>query len=370
MSGSHAGAATDPVAGAVPPRPADSSDTVMDPAAAAVATMSGARKAAIVLMQMDKTRAAGVMKQLSESEAQQIAAEIMRMRRVDAGVAEQTLMDFHDLTLAGKRRAQGGREVARGLLEASFGSERASGVMDRLTSSMAGASFDFLERAESNQIMALLEGEMAQTIALVLAHLRPQQASAVLAGLEGTLRTDVAQAIAAMNRATPEAVRVVADTLRERAASVGAARESAAVVGGIQPLVDIINGADAVTERALLEALEARDPELAAEVRARMLTFGDLVRLERRDVQLVLRGIDVSVLALAMKGAAEVINESIRSNVSERNREMLDGEINSAVPVRQSQVEEARATIVRVIRDLEGQGIITINHADEDQYVY
>ena len=344
-------------------------DGVADPAAAVVASMSGARKAAIVLMQMDTARAAGVMKQFTEAEAQEIAAEIVKMRRVDPGVAERTLLDFYELTLAGKHRAHGGRDVAMGLLEASFGSERASGVMDRLASSMAGASFDFLERAEPNQIVALLDGELAQTIALVLAHLRPQHASAILAGFGSALRTDVAQAIATMNRATPEAVRVVADCLRDRAAAVGAARDAANAVGGIQPLVDIINRADAVTERALLEALEARDPELAEEVRSRMLTFNDLVKLERRDVQLVLRGIDVTVLALAMKGAAENVVDSIRTNVSERNREMLDDEISASGPARLSQVEEARATIVRVIRDLEAQGIITVHHADEDEYV-
>ncbi|MBP3037685.1 flagellar motor switch protein FliG [Arthrobacter sp. zg-ZUI100] len=361
-------AASSPVTTAV--AQVKSPDAALDPAAAAVAAMSGARKAAIILMQMDTARAAGVLKQFTEAEAQEIAAEIVLMRRVAPDVAERTLLDFYELTLAGKHRAHGGRDVAMGLLEASFGSERASGVMDRLASSMAGASFDFLERAEPAQIVSLLDGELAQTVALVLAHLRPQHASAILSGLGSNMRTDVAQAIATMSRATPEAVRVVADTLRERAAAVGAARDTANAIGGIQPLVDIINRADAVTERALLEALEARDPELAEEVRSRMLTFEDLVKLERRDVQLVLRGIDVTILALAMKGASETVNDAIRTNVSERNREMLDDEINAGRPARLSQVEEARATIVRVIRDLEGQGIITVHHADEDEYVY
>jgi flagellar motor switch protein FliG len=344
-------------------------DAAIDPAAAAVAAMSGARRAAIVLMQMDTGRAAGVLKQFTETEAQEIAAEIVRMKRVSPDVAERILLDFHELTAEGKHLAHGGRDVAMGILEASFGSERASGVMDRLASSLAGASFDFLERAEPAQIVSLLEGELAQTVALVLAHLRPQHASAILAGLNSTMRADVAQAIATMSRATPEAVRIVADTLRERAAAVGAARDTANAVGGIQPLVDIINRADAATERALLDALEARDPELAEEVRSRMLTFADLVKLERRDVQLVLRGIDVSILALAMKGAPDNVTDSIRTNVSERNREMLDDEINASGPARLSQVEEARATIVRVIRDLEAQGTITVRHADEEEYV-
>ena len=337
--------------------------------AKAAASMSGVRKAAIVLMQLDTAHAAGVMKQFTEAEAQLIAAEIVRMRRVDSELAERILLEFYELTQIGGQSAHGGRDVAMGLLEASFGSERASGVMERLTSSMTGVSFEFLERAEPGQIVTLLDGELPQTIALVLAHLRPHHASAILSGLDSGLRTDVAQAIATMSRATHEAVRVVADTLQQRAAAVGAARDAANAIGGIQPLVDIINRADAVTERALLEALEARDPDLAEEVRSRMLIFEDLVKLDRRDVQLVLRGIDVTTLALAMKGATEAVSESIRSNVSERNREMLNDQLESSGPTRVSLVEEARATIVRVIRDLEAQGRITVHHADEDEYV-
>ncbi|UWX82243.1 MULTISPECIES: flagellar motor switch protein FliG [unclassified Arthrobacter] len=332
--------------------------------------LTGTQKAAIILMQLETSRAAVVMQQFTEAEAQAIAAEIVRLRRVDSSVAEEAINEFYEMTIEGRRRAHGGRDVAMGLLEASFGVERASGVMERLASSMAGKSFEFLETAEPNQVISLLDGELPQTIALVLAHMRPQRASAVLTGLSAELRTDVAQAIATMARATPEAVRVVAETLRARASALGAAREATDAIGGVQPLVEIINRSDAVTERALLEALEERDPELAEEVRSRMLTFADLVKLERRDVQLVLRGIDVGTLALAMKGASEAVLDAIRTNVSERNRELLDDEIKVSGPARLSQVEEARANIVRAIREMEAQGIIEVHHADEEEYVY
>jgi flagellar motor switch protein FliG len=199
--------------------------------------------------------------------------------------------------------------------------------------------------------------------------MRPEQASSVIAGLEGDMRTDVAQAIATMSTAAPEAVRVVADTLRVRAGAVVGNREQTEGVGGVQPLVEIINRADISTERALLEALDERDPELAEEVRSRMLTFADVVKLERKDVQQVLRGIDVSVLALAMKGSTEAVTEVIRTNLSERNREILDEEYEALGPVRVSQVEEARAEIVRAIRALEAEGVITVQRGDEDEYV-
>jgi len=334
-----------------------------------VTKLSGTQKAAIILMNMDQLRAADVMKQFTDAEAEGIAAEIVRLRQVDSIVAERTIVEFHDLTIRGGWNSRGGKDFAAGLLEASFGSERATGVMSRITSSMAGKSFDFLDTAEPSQVLTLLDGELPQTIALVLAHMRPEQASPVIADLEVSMRTDVAQCIATMGTAAPEAVRVVADTLRVRAGAV-VNREQAEVVGGVQPLVEIINRADISTERALLEALDERDPELAEEIRSRMLTFADVVKLERKDVQQVLRGIDVTVLSVAMKGSTEAVIEVIRTNLSERNREILDDEIQSLGPVRASQVEEARAEIVRAIRDLEAQGVITVQRGDEDEYVY
>lgn len=334
-----------------------------------ITALNGTQKVAVVLMNMDQHRAAEVMKQFSDTEAEEIAAEIVRLRRVDAAVAESALEEFHDLALRGGGGARGGREFAAGLLEASFGSERAANLMNRVASSMAGKAFEFLDTAEPGQIQTLLDGELPQTIALVLAHLRPEHASAVLGGLNDSLRTDVAQSIAAMGTATPEAVRVVADVLKVRAGAVVSARESTEVVGGVQPLVEIINRASVSTERALLEGLDARDPELAEEVRSRMLTFADIVKLESRDVQQVLRGIDAKVLAVAMKGSSESVIEVIRTNMSERNREILDYEVQTSPPVRVSQVEEARAEIVRSIRDLEAQGHITVVRGEEDEYV-
>jgi flagellar motor switch protein FliG len=335
----------------------------------AMTVLSGTQKVAVVLMNMEQHRAAQVMKQFSEVEAEEIAAEIVRLRRVDSALAESALEEFHGMTVSGSRNARGGRDFAVGLLEASFGAERAAGVMNRVASSMAGKAFEFLDTAEPGQIQTLLDGEMPQTIALVLAHLRPEHASAVIGALDDTLRTDVAQSIATMGTATPEAIRTVADTLKVRAGAVVSSRETIEVVGGVQPLVEIINRASASTERALLEGLEARDPELAEEVRSRMLTFADIVKLESRDVQQVLRGIDVTVLATAMRGSTESVAEMIRTNMSERNREILDDEMRMMQPVRVSQVEEARALVVRAIRDLEAQGSITVLRGDEDDYV-
>jgi flagellar motor switch protein FliG len=330
--------------------------------------LTGAQKAAVVLMNMDQQRAAQVMKQFSETEADEITAEILRLRRVDPAIADKALTEFHDITVRGGMTTRGGRDIAVGLLEASFGAEKAVGVMNRVASTMAGKQFEFLDAVEPGQIQMLVAEELPQTIALILAHLRPDHASRVLSGLEEELRTEVAHAIATMGNASPDAVRVVADTLKQRASAVVSSRETD-VVGGVQPLVEIINRADASMEKALLEALELRNPELAEEVRSRMLTFADIVKLEARDVQQVLRGIDAALLAVAMKGASEPVTEIIKNNLSERNQEILNDEIRVLGPVRLSQVEDARAEIVRAIRDLEAEGVITVQRTDEDTYV-
>jgi flagellar motor switch protein FliG len=331
--------------------------------------LTGAQKVAVVLMNMDQQRAAQVMKQFSDEEADEITAEILRLRRVDPGIAEKALSEFHDLATRGAVTTRGGRDIAVGLLEASFGAERATGVLNRVASNLAGKQFEFLDAVEPAQVQMLLAGELPQTSALVLAHLRADHASRVLAGLDDTARTEVAHAIATMGSPSPDAVRVVAETLKQRASAVVSSRAASDAVGGVQPLVDIINRSDAATEKALLEALEQRDPQLAEEVRSRMLTFDDIVRLESRDVQQVLRGVDAAVLAVAMKGASEAVSEVITTNLSERNREILEDEVRILGPVRGSQVEDARAEIVRAIRDLEATGAITVQRGDEDAYV-
>jgi flagellar motor switch protein FliG len=331
--------------------------------------LTGAQKAALILMNLDQAAAARVMQQFSEAESEEIAAEIVALKRVDRMQAEAALEEFHEIAVRQHARVSGGRSAAIGLLEASFGTERAAGVMSRVASSLAGRAFEFLDTAEPAQVALLLDGELSQTIATVLAHLRAEQASRVLAALKPEIRTDVAHCIATMGSVSPEVARTVADTLRSRAGSVVKTPGQQDAIGGVQPLVDIINRSSVATERALLDELDQRDPDLAAEVRSRMLTFADIVKLEPRDVQQVLRGIDVSMLAIAMKGSPEATRDVIRANLSERNLEVLDEESSVLGSIRLSRVEEARAEIVRAIRDLEAEGTITVHRSDEDEYV-
>ncbi|WP_350348556.1 flagellar motor switch protein FliG [Agromyces sp. G08B096] len=333
------------------------------------AALTGAQKVAVVLMNLEREQAAALLKGFTESEAAEITAEIIRLQRVDATTTDLAISEFHDLAVAGRIGARGGRELAEDLLASSFGADRAAGVMNRVASSLAGKSFEFLDSAEPAQVVSLLDAELPQTVAVVLTHLRPAQASSILAGLPDDRRADVAECIAQMTSATPAAIAIVSSTLKARAASMISPRAATEVVGGVQPLVDIINRAPVATERAVLDALEARNPDLAEEVRSRLLTFTDVVRLDDRDVQRVVRGTDMAALAVALRGAPAAVDQKIRQNLSERNRELLDSEAALLGQVRLSQVEEARADLVRAIRELAEEGEITVHRGDADEYV-
>lgn len=330
-------------------------------------TLTGRQTAAVVLMNLDRTQAVEVMKHLSEAEAEAIAAEIIGLHNLDALTTAHALGDFQRIAQGQLPPARGGRDVAARLLEASFGAERAAALLGRVGSA-SNPSFDFLGVAEPEQLATLLDGELPQTVALVLAHLPAEQAAAVLAALPEAVRTDVAQSIATMGTASQEAISIVAETLKSRTGVL--ARKAPETLGGVEPLVEIINRSDASVEKALLASIEDRDSALAEDIRSRMFTFADIVKLDDLDAQRVLRGTDIRSLALALKGANQAIADVIRRNVSERNRENLDEESRMLGPTRMSQVEEARADIVRTIRALEAAGDITVQRADEDEYVY
>ena len=333
------------------------------------AMLSGVQKAALMLIQLGREQAARVMAQLDESEIEELTTEIARLERVDPKMADGVLDEFYEVSLGGNGfSGRGGLGFAQQVLEASVGRERAAGMLERLASSLQGQPFEFLQYADARQVVSLLNGEHPQTIALVLAHLRADHASAIMTGLPPATQGEVAHRIALMERASPDVVAVVAENLQRKASAVFTPQEMSAV-GGVQPLVEIINRADPTTEKLILEGLEARDQSLAEEVRSRMFVFADITLLEDRAIQLVLRGVEMSSLATALKGAGEDVKDKILRNLSERASENLTEEIELLGPVRLSMVEDARAAVVQVIRKLEESGQIVIRRDGEDEYV-
>jgi flagellar motor switch protein FliG len=241
-------------------------------------------------------------------------------------------------------------------------------MLDRVASAAVGQPFDFLQEADARQIVSFVNGEHPQTIALVLAHLRPQQASAAIGGLPSDVQADVAHRIATMERTSPDVIAIVAETIQRKASTV-LTPQAVSVVGGVQPLVDIINRADPGTGKHLLEELAKRDPALAELVRAQMFTFDDILSLEDRAMQLVLREVDAATLAVALKGVRDEVRDKITRNVSERARENLLEEVELLGQVRLSAAEEGRAAVVQVVRQLEESGQITIQRESDDEYV-
>ncbi len=333
-------------------------------------TMSkgGVRKAAILLIQMGRERAAQVFAHLSDSEVEQISAEIARLDAINSSETEGVLSEFRDLMIARAHISQGGLGFAQQLLEQSLGPERASEVIARLNAAAVQMPFQFLHRADPAQLRSFIIDEHPQVIALVLAHMTPDKASLLLSGLAPDMQADVAHRIAVMDRTSPAIIKAVESTLERRLSSMLQPAESSRV-GGLEPLVNIINRSDRSTERQIVEGLEALDPVLADEIKSKMFMFEDVTTLEDRSIQLVLREVDSAELALALKGVSDVVRDKITKNLSERAATNLIEEVELLGTVRLRQVEEAQQNIIRIIRRLEEQGQIMVRRGNDDEFV-
>jgi flagellar motor switch protein FliG len=331
-------------------------------------TMNGVRKAAVLLVQMGREHSAKVMAQLRDSEVEELTAEIVRLGTIEQETVNTVVDEFHALSKAQGYVAKGGMPFAREVLEASLGKERAAEIMGRLHAAFKDMPFGFLQKADPRQVLSFVQDEHPQTIALVLAHMPAGSASAILSGLDSKLQANVAHRIATMDRTSPDIIRQVESTLERKLSSV-LQPSDLSNVGGLDPLVEIINRADRGTERLILEGLAARDPELAELIRSKMFMFEDVVGIDDRGIQLVLRQVETADLATALKGVREEVRSKIMKNLSERAAENLAEEIDLLGPVRLSTVEESQAKIVQVIRTLEESGQVVLTRGDDEEMV-
>jgi len=328
----------------------------------------GIRKAAVLLVQLGQEHASKVLAHLPESEVEAISAEILQLESLGASETETVVSEFREMATARANVLRGGPEFARALLEESLGYERAESVMGRLAASAMQLPFQFLHRADPRQLLSFISGEHAQVIAVVLAHLPSDKATLVLSGLDPDRQADVAHRIAVMDRTSPEPLKFLEEALERKMGSILQPMDISKV-GGLDPLIQIINRSDRATERLIVEGLQARDPELAEEVKSRMFMFEDILMLENRDLQQVLRQVEGADLAPAMKGVSEELRIKITSNMSERAGETLLEEIELLGPVLLRQVEEAQQKIILVIRRLEDAGDIVLRRGNDDEYV-
>ena len=332
-------------------------------------TIPGIRKAAVLMVQLGRDRAAKVMSKLPEPIVEELTAEIVRLQTVTAAEANAVLSETHNTLFSAENAGRGGLDLAKELLAQSVGAERAEEILERLGATLAEMPFETMRRSDPRQLITFLADEHPQTIALVLAHLAPQQSAIVLSGFEQKLQADVAQRIALMERASPDIIRLVERELERRMATVMSGTQEMAAVGGVTPLVAIINRADRSTERLILEGLETVNTELAEEVRKQMFIFEDITSLDDKAIQLVLRNVESGDLSLALKGVSAAVREKIMRNLSTRAAENLAEEIELLGPKRLSEVEEAQAKIVTEIRALEASGQIMIMRGGDEALV-
>ena len=329
--------------------------------------ISGKEKAAMLLIALGPEKSAQIFKHLKEEEIEQLTLEIANIRTVTAEDKESVLDEFYQICLAQQYIAEGGISYAKDILEKALGSQKALEVIDRLTVSLQVKPFDFVRKADPNQLLNSIQGEHPQTIALILAYLRPSQAAVVISALPQDKQAEVARRVAIMDRTSPEVIKEVEKVLEKKLSSF--VTEDYATSGGIQSIVDILNSVERGTEKHIIETLEIEDTDLAEEIKKRMFVFDDIVTLDNRSIQRFLREVENNELALALKGASEQVQKVIFSNMSKRLAEMIEEDMEFMGPVRLRDVEEAQQKVVNVIRKLEDAGEIVISRGGGDEII-
>ncbi len=328
---------------------------------------TGKEKAAILLITLGADVSAEIFKHLSENEIDQLTLQIANVRRVDSEIKTEVMEQFHQIALAQNYITQGGIGYAKQILEKALGKNSAAEIINRLTSTLQVKPFDFLRKADPMQILNFIQYEHPQTIALVLSYLDPKQSGQILSSLEPTVQANVARRIAVMDRTSPEIISEVEQILEKKFSSSGT--QDFTQAGGIESVVDVLNGVDRTTERTILDALAIEDPELAEEIKKRMFVFEDIVVLDSRSIQRIIRDVDNEDLLLSLRSASEEVKEVIYENMSQRRIDAFKEEMEFMGPVRLRDVEEAQTRIVSVIRSLEEAGEIVIARGGGDDVV-
>ncbi|MBG9793157.1 flagellar motor switch protein FliG [Paenibacillus dendritiformis] len=329
--------------------------------------LTGRQKAAILLITLGPEVSAQIFKHLRDEEIEQLTLEIANVRKVDAAEKESVMSEFHQICLAQEYISQGGISYAKEILEKALGSQKAVDIINRLTATLQVRPFDFARKAEASQIFNFIQNENAQTIALVLSYLQTEQASTILSSLPQEKQAEVARRVALMDSTSPEVISQVERVLEQKLSSTVTQDYTSA--GGIESVVKILNGVDRGTERTILDSLEIQDPELAEEIKKRMFVFEDIVNIDNRSIQRIIRDIDNADLQLALKVASEEVREAIFRNMSKRMADTFKEEMEFMGPVRLRDVEEAQTRIVSTIRRLEESGEIIIARGGGDDIV-
>lgn len=329
--------------------------------------LTGKQKAAILVMIIGPEAASHVFKYLKYDEIEQLSFEIARLDEVDVNTKSKIMEEFRVMLATKDFITKGGVDYAHEILEKSLGSEKAGSIISRLSTSIQTKPFDCIRNAEPAHLLNFIQSEHPQTIALILAFLDPKKASRIISNLPEKIQADVAKRIAQMDRTSPEIVREVERVLDKKISSLST--EDYAMSNGVEAIVDILNFADRGTEKNILENLEEENPDLAEEIKKRMFVFEDIVLLDDRSIQKVLREVDTQELAKALKAVETDVQEKIFRNISKRAQALIKEDMEFMGPIRLKDVEEAQQKIVAIIRKLEEQGEVIIARNSEDELV-
>lgn len=329
--------------------------------------ITGKQKTAILLLSLGTEVSAGVLKHLREDEIEDITLEIANLKRVPQELKDQVIEEFHQICLAQEYIMSGGIDTAREILEKALGSHKAYDVIEKLTSSLTVRPFDFARKTEPSQLLNFIQNEHPQTIALIMAYLKADQAGIILSALPPLQQVEVAKRLATMDRTAPEVLHEVELVLEKKLSSF--VMQDFSIAGGIESVVSVLNRVDRGTEKTILEALAEENPELADEIKRRMFVFEDIAQLDSRTVQRFLRDVDTKDLGMALKTSSEEVQNLIFKNMSKRAVELLKEDMSFLGPVRLRDVEESQQKIVNVIRQLEDSGEIVISRGREDEMI-
>ena len=328
---------------------------------------TGIQKAAILLIALGPERSADIFKHLKEDEIEELTLEIANTRSVSPQVKEDVLNEFYQICLAQQYIAEGGIGYAKELLDKALGEDRAKEVITKLTASLQVRPFEFVRKTDPSQLLNFIQDEHPQTIAMILSYLTSAQAALVIGALPPEKQADVAKRIAMMDRTSPDVIKEVERVLEKKLSSL--VNQDYTIVGGVDAIVNILNTVDRTTETHIMESLEIEEPELADEIRKKMFVFEDILLLDDRAIQRVLRDVDNADLGVALKAANEEVQNVIFKNLSKRLAAMIKEDMEFMGPVRMKDVEEAQQKVVSVIRKLEDSGEIVISRGGGDEIV-
>ena len=328
---------------------------------------NGIQKAAILLIALGPEKSASIFKHLKEDEIEELTLEIANTRSVSPQTKESVLNEFYQVCLAQQYIAEGGIGYAKELLDKALGSDKAQEVITKLTASLQVRPFEFVRKTDPSQVMNFIQDEHPQTIAMILSYLSSAQSAMILGALTPEKQADVAKRIAKMDRTSPDVIKEVERVLERKLSSL--INQDYTIVGGVDAIVGILNTVDRGTEKHIMESLEIEEPELADEIRKKMFVFEDILLLDDRAIQRVLRDVDNNDLAVALKGANEEVQNVIFKNLSKRLAAMIREDMEFMGPVRMKDVEEAQQKIVGIIRKLEDSAEIVISRGGGDEII-